>query len=616
MFSPQYHIKKIAIITIVVLIFLLGGWIWIEQTYAHIALPGVKILGQSVSGKTYDQIVEIVNKKYDEATRDGLRFVYKNRVATIYPEVVATNDPDLFYQLFKINVDSTANNLITFGHHNNPLTDIPEILAAFTVGADKNVDYSLFDRALIKALSENFGDLERPAENPHPQFKNNQIEFTASQPGVSFDFGKAINELRDQVARLKFKPITLSIINDEPAITAGDVAPLAPKIKRLADEMPATLHFDGRDWLISREDFLRWIDFAKNGADINLIISPSGLNDFLNIIQKDLYQKPADAKFKIQNNKVVEFQGSRGGRMLDNEKTSTAIAAALLDDTKPAYSSVLVSVIELDPHVTTAKVNDLGIKEIIGIGVSNFKNSPPNRIHNIQTGAAAVNGTLISPDEEFSLLKLLGNVNEENGYLPELVIKGNKTTKEFGGGLCQIGTTMFRSTLASGLPVLERQNHSYRVSYYEPAGTDATIYDPAPDFKFKNDTGHYILIQSKIKGTEISFEFWGTKDGRTVLQSSSTIYNITKPEEPLLTPTETLPVNVKKCTEHSHDGADAKFTYTVTYPGNKIVSKVFTSHYKPWREVCLIGVPKGTLPPEMTTATDLISSDVAGASAR
>jgi vancomycin resistance protein YoaR len=183
--------------------------------------------------------------------------------------------------------------------------------------------------------------------------------------------------------------------------------------------------------------------------------------------------------------------------------------------------------------------------------------------------------------------------------LPELVIKKDKTVPEFGGGLCQIATTIFRAVLASGLPILERQSHSYRVPYYEPAGVDATVYDPRPDFKFLNDTGYHILIQSKIEGNFLIFEFWGTKDGRAVEQSKPVIYNV-KPAPPSkLIETLDLPVGKKKCTERAHTGADAVFTYTVTYADSAVKKQEFRSRYKPWGEVCLIGVEKLSEPPAL-----------------
>jgi vancomycin resistance protein YoaR len=124
---------------------------------------------------------------------------------------------------------------------------------------------------------------------------------------------------------------------------------------------------------------------------------------------------------------------------------------------------------------------------------------------------------LIKPDETFSFNKTLGPVDSSTGYLPELVILENKTTPQFGGGMCQVSSTAFRAALNAGLPILERTAHAYPVSYYKPFGVDATIYLPKPDLVFKNDTGKYIFIQTHIEGTKISFDFYGTKPQRSIL---------------------------------------------------------------------------------------------------
>jgi vancomycin resistance protein YoaR len=233
-----------------------------------------------------------------------------------------------------------------------------------------------------------------------------------------------------------------------------------------------------------------------------------------------------------------------------------------------------------------------------------------NRRHNIKVGAEALHGLLIKPGEEFSLLKALGEIDASNGYLPELVIKENKTVPEYGGGLCQIGTTVFRATFNSGLPVTARRNHSYRVTYYEPAGTDATIYDPAPDYKFVNDTGHYILIQARLDKDDLTFDFWGTKDGREINYTQPTIYNIVKPAPTKMIETTDLPEGKKKCTESAHAGADAYFDYKVTYSNGEVKNQRFTSHYVPWQAVCLVGVKKITPPEGITPPSGTITPSV------
>jgi len=123
---------------------------------------------------------------------------------------------------------------------------------------------------------------------------------------------------------------------------------------------------------------------------------------------------------------------------------------------------------------------------------------------------------LIKPGEEFSFVKILGEVDSDHGYLPELVIKKDKTEPEFGGGICQVSTTAFRAALNSGLKITARRNHAYPVQYYNPQGMDATVYIPRPDLRFINNTPAYILIQTKIEDTELIFKFFGTDDGREV----------------------------------------------------------------------------------------------------
>jgi vancomycin resistance protein YoaR len=244
------------------------------------------------------------------------------------------------------------------------------------------------------------------------------------------------------------------------------------------------------------------------------------------------------------------------------------------------------------PQTTLIGANEFGINELIGTGESDFSGSPANRRHNIANGAAAINGLLIAPGEEFSTIGALGAIDAASGYLAELVIKEGRTIPEYGGGLCQVGTTIFRTVINSGLPVTERRQHSYRVSYYEPAGTDATIYQPHPDMRFLNDTSGYLLWQTRVEGDKLFFELWGTGDGRVVEVSEPTIYNITYPGEIREIETTELAPGERKKVESAHNGADAYFTRVITYtdPDREVVEEKFESHYTAWRESWLVGV--------------------------
>ncbi len=302
--------------------------------------------------------------------------------------------------------------------------------------------------------------------------------------------------------------------------------------------------------------------------------------------------------FEYKDKRVTKFVPSQKGIAVDWDTTAVQLFNSL-NDTTLTTSTLIVATKETEPEIPLEKTNTLGIKEILGVGSSDFRNSPKNRIHNITIGMNSVNGSLIAPDETFSLIKTLGKIDGSTGYLEELVIKENKTKPEFGGGLCQIGTTTFRAAMESGFPIVERRNHSYQVSYYFEngvSGTDATIYDPKPDLRFTNDTGHWVFFQTEMRGTKLFFTVWGTRDGR---KASRTIPKVlaTQPAPPSqVIETTDIPVGKVKCTEHAHAGATTIFTYTVQYPDGNSKKTDFQSYYKPWGEVCLHGVAATSTP--------------------
>ncbi|HMN19685.1 MAG TPA: VanW family protein [Candidatus Moranbacteria bacterium] len=239
------------------------------------------------------------------------------------------------------------------------------------------------------------------------------------------------------------------------------------------------------------------------------------VRSFLDDLARRTNREPQDAKFAVSEGRVTSFEMEQPGRLLDVDGSLERIRANQ-KITDPASETITLPYTTSRPNVASADINKLGIAKLIGEGSSDFKGSPKNRIHNIKVATARFNGVLIKPGEEFSFVTLLGPVDGEHGYLPELVIKQGTTEPEFGGGVCQVSTTAFRAAIYSGLEITARRNHAYPVSYYNPQGMDSTIYVPRPDLKFVNNTPAHILIQAKIDGTKLLFQFYGTDDGRKV----------------------------------------------------------------------------------------------------
>jgi vancomycin resistance protein YoaR len=222
----------------------------------------------------------------------------------------------------------------------------------------------------------------------------------------------------------------------------------------------------------------------------------------------EINQETKAAKLVIEDNWAKEFEPGQNGQALDLYKTYKLLVAQ--------ETSIQLPVMVSRANSSLEETNNLGIKELVAVGESNFAGSPRNRRVNIKVGADKFQGLIIKPGEEFSFNKFLGDVDAENGYLPELVIKRTGTVPEFGGGLCQVSSTAFRAAMNAGLPITARRNHSYAVKYYAPQGTDATIYPGVQDFKFVNDLPSHLLIRTRIEGDKLFYDFYGTKDERKI----------------------------------------------------------------------------------------------------
>ncbi|HAI74483.1 MAG TPA: hypothetical protein DCS28_00395 [Candidatus Moranbacteria bacterium] len=244
--------------------------------------------------------------------------------------------------------------------------------------------------------------------------------------------------------------------------------------------------------------------FVKLDADL--------AENYIAMLAKKINREPADSRLKMEDGKVSVFSLSEKGLELDENKSLEILTNYLKN--KNTSNSIELPYQEIEPAIAVNSVDNMEIDSLIGEGRSNFRGSPKNRVFNIKVASERFNGILIKPGENFSFVNVLGEVDGEHGYLPELVIKKDKTEPEFGGGICQVSTTAFRAAIYSGLEITVRRNHAYPVSYYNPQGMDATVYVPRPDLRFKNDTPNYILIQTKIEGTELIFQFYGTSDGR------------------------------------------------------------------------------------------------------
>lgn len=604
----------VAIITPACLLagFFIYNYVSWSKLSADRAFPGTKIGDIDCSRLSAGEIKDLVLAKVSILETEGLKFQYQDKVVSLSP-ASSSLDASAAYPIFTIKTEETVARAIGT---EDQRTFWSYLVGRFS-GREANEIAAVYEMNEISAktlLAENFPELNIKPENAYFSLTGKsgswKIKSNGDRPGKEIDYKAAFEAIKDNLARLNNETIILRTQSQYPTVSPASLAGLEAEAENIINRGRFNIVFQESSaatttvkfWEISPSRLITWISSEPVAGKNIISLDQEKIRAYLEEnVSPQVDKAAALPRFEMKDGRVTSWQKGTPGYKADLEASANKIKEAIL------AGQTKTELIMEDVPAEDLESGDIKIKEIIGTGHSNFSGSPANRRHNIATGAAAISGLLIKPGEEFSLIGALGEIDGDAGYLTELVIKGNKTVPEYGGGLCQIGTTVFRTALASGLPITMRQNHSYRVSYYEPAGTDATIYDPTPDLRFVNDTGNYVLIQSRINKNDIYFDFWGVSDGRTATTTYPTIYNIVKPQPTKIVETENLKPGEKKCTESSHNGADAFFDYIVTYPAAATSTPVherrFTSHYVPWQAVCLVGKSATSTPVTAASST-------------
>ncbi|OGH68809.1 MAG: hypothetical protein A2754_03435 [Candidatus Magasanikbacteria bacterium RIFCSPHIGHO2_01_FULL_47_8] len=602
-------------ITILLLV-LVGYAVVYEKMYEKKVFPGVYMGDTTLSGMTRDELVRFIENFNNLFSKEGIRLTVTDQNGeehkiTLSPIV---SGGDNAVEILRLNSDEFARLALGVGRSPFLLPRLWEpLINRFIFPRRLTVPVSINEKNLIDALRQSLGKFEQPPENARVSFTNpftTDYKILPERAGVAFDYSEIARRLRSNVSRLSFDSVKITLTQYSPTVTAKEVEAIAARLPMLFEGGEFVMRYEdgtgeAEEWAINPGMLKNWLD-VERGEKNSLLFSltEAEVKNFLDTIKPDIEVEAREAKFEIENGKVKEFQASRTGIALDGDASYQAIAQAFRERNFKADATTTVinlATIVAEPKLKTTEVNDFGISEIIGSGTSTFKDSHTNRIKNIAHAVERLNGVLIKPDEEFSALKSAGPFTSANGYLPEQVIKGREIKLEIGGGMCQIGTTLFRMAMNSGMDITARRNHSLVVGYYaDPVngnpGTDATLYEPYLDLKFKNDTGSHLLLQTAIDYNKqmLTFTLWGKPDGRAGWYTHPLVSKWIPSGDPqeIKVDDGTLKPGEIKC-QAAFRGAVASFIYTRITPAGERLERIFDSYYRPLPKICTVGVEKG-----------------------
>lgn len=538
-------------------------------------LPGVRVAGINIGGRRIAEAGKILN---ENAAVDGERVIRVKFGAQTWQRSVSELG-------IKYLPEQTVNRAMAVGRKNVVL-EMRKLFAGVSVpwvysgqeGIDKLVDEV--------AQATNIPAVE-PQLKVEKAGAKKSVVVLAGSPGRELDQERLKMEIVAAVDSRGNPEIGALLVSVNPQLSDEEVLVNQARANNLVgSKIRLVLDQDERE--VGGETLLTFLEFPA-GYQEEKIMAWAGE------LAKTVNREPQNALFNFAYGRVQAFKPAKDGVAVNERGLANLIIDKLsLLTEKSGEGGITIPVSRTAPEITTDKVNELGIKELIGVGKSKFSGSIANRVHNLSLAAARLNGTLVAPGETFSFNKTVGEISGQTGYKEAYVIQQGRTVLGDGGGVCQVSTTLFRSVMNAGLPVEERKAHAYRVHYYEEdskPGLDATVFAPSTDFKFKNDTPGHILIQTSVdkKNLAMTIELYGSNDGRVSEVSTPVVSSQTPPPPDQYQDDPTLPRGVIKQVDWSAWGARVTFRYKVTRNGEVLTDRVFNSNFRAWQAVYLRG---------------------------
>ncbi|MFZ3101331.1 MAG: VanW family protein [Desulfitobacteriaceae bacterium] len=217
-------------------------------------------------------------------------------------------------------------------------------------------------------------------------------------------------------------------------------------------------------------------------------------------LKSQVEAEPLLANIVNHDGRLVRQPG-KSGTELDVNATWQKILNS--NDGNPV--AVVVKAIEVHPD--TQDVNS--VQNILGDYTTYFNAQDLPRTNNIKLAANALDGKLIAPGADFSFNDVVGDRSETLGYQPAKILSGQKSIIGDGGGVCQDSGTLYQAVLQAHLVVLERNSHSLPVTYL-PKDADATVDYGTLDFRFRNDSNGYVLINADVGSNWLRIQLFGS----------------------------------------------------------------------------------------------------------
>ena len=388
------------------------------------------------------------------------------------------------------------------------------------------------------------------------------------------DSKQASKALEELLTQYKAEKITLVAEEVQTEVTLGELGFEMKNSKQLVKQAVA---YGKKGSVFARYQKLKALEETKEQLEASYTIDSDVVNKVISEKFQTLQGAAVNATIKRVNGQFVITDGKKGIKVdIDTSVKNMKEHFEQKWQYKGPETITLVTTVD-EPDVTREHLQQ--IKDVLGTFTTTFK-ANNNRGKNVANATSRINGIVLMPGEIMSASDSMGSRNAANGYLEAGSYLNGETVESFGGGVCQVSTTLYNAVILAELEITERSSHSMIVDYVKPS-MDAAISEGVLDLKIKNNTEAPIYIEGITNGGKLTFNVYGKEyrpSTRKVSYVSETL-STTDPGKKFVATND--PIGTYKKAVSAHMGIKAKLWKVVTENGTEVSREQFNkSSYK------------------------------------
>ena len=377
---------------------------------------------------------------------------------------------------------------------------------------------------------------------------------------------EAEDAVQEYISGLADKKVTLKVQDKKIKVKAEDLG-LTWSNTEVAEEAG---RYGKSGNLIARYKASKDLEHENKVFTLSLAADEGKLTSVLEERAEDLNREAVDFGLKREDG---EFQitGGKDGIEVNVQKSVDAVNEYLAQGWQDKPSIEIVADIT-KPQGSEEQLKK--VKDVLGSYSTNYATSAWGRKQNIANGSSLINGSVIYPGEEFSVYETVSPMDKAHGYELAGAYENGTTVEAYGGGICQVSTTLYNAVIRAELEITERSGHSMLVSYVDPSA-DAAIAGSYKDLKFKNNLSTPIYIEGYADGSTLTFKIYG-EETRPANREVSFISETLSTTQPTVQFKATgAEVGTVTKTQSSHTGKTARLWKVVTVDGVEESREIF-----------------------------------------